>query len=95
MITVLKINFLGIIVISDGVFSLPDAAMFDALLVQLRNLTISCSFLQIGSTSQPHVGLGYVPFNDLMVFLAKATCGVYYSDLPAIVSLFFYLFSKD
>ncbi|KAB7502634.1 Protein SZT2 [Armadillidium nasatum] len=74
----------GIIVITDGVISLPDATMFDALLVQLRNLTISCSFLQIGTIYKPHAGLGYISFNDLMMFLANATFGVYFTDLPTI-----------
>lgn len=77
---------LGIIVITDGIISLPDATMFDQLLVQLRNLTISCSFLQIGTVYQPHTGLGYIPFNDLMLFLANATSGVYFTNLPEIVS---------
>lgn len=41
----------GIIVITDGVFCMPDASLFDALLNQVRNLTISISFLHL--TSKP------------------------------------------
>ncbi|KAK7077438.1 hypothetical protein SK128_019914, partial [Halocaridina rubra] len=63
----------GIVVISDGVLSLPDATMFDSLLVQLRNQTIACSFLQLGSVYHPQASFGYVPFSDLMRFLALAT----------------------
>ncbi|XP_047479590.1 KICSTOR complex protein SZT2-like isoform X5 [Penaeus chinensis] len=74
----------GIVVITDGVISLPDATMFDILLVQLRNQTIACSFLQLGSVYHPQASLGYVPFSDLMHFLATATCGAYLDTLPPI-----------
>ena len=76
--------------ITDGVISLPDATMFDSLLVQLRNLTISCSFIQLGSANKPNAGFGYIPFCDLMHFLATATCGVYFQSLPAVVSIFYF-----
>lgn len=75
--------------ITDGVISLPDATMFDILLVQLRNQTIACSFLQLGSVYHPQASLGYVPFSDLMHFLATATCGAYLDTLPPIVSCLF------
>ncbi|XP_069157334.1 KICSTOR complex protein SZT2 isoform X2 [Procambarus clarkii] len=74
----------GIVVITDGVISLPDATVFDSLLVQLRNQTIACSFLQLGSVYHPQASLGYVPFSDLMSFLATATCGAYLPTLPPI-----------
>ncbi|XP_042227057.1 KICSTOR complex protein SZT2-like isoform X3 [Homarus americanus] len=74
----------GVVVITDGVISLPDATVFDSLLVQLRNQTIACSFLQLGSVYYPHASLGYVPFSDLMNFLATATCGAYLATLPPI-----------
>ncbi|CAL4100629.1 unnamed protein product, partial [Meganyctiphanes norvegica] len=74
----------GRVVITDGVISLPDATMFDSLLVELRNQTIACSFLQLGSLYHPQASLGYIPFSDLMQFLATATCGAYLVDLPPI-----------
>ncbi|CAL4096317.1 unnamed protein product, partial [Meganyctiphanes norvegica] len=58
--------------------------MFDSLLVELRNQTIACSFLQLGSLYHPQASLGYIPFSDLMQFLATATCGAYLVDLPPI-----------
>ncbi|XP_076055800.1 KICSTOR complex protein SZT2-like isoform X3 [Oratosquilla oratoria] len=80
----------GIVVITDGVISLPDATMFDSLLVQLRNQTIACSFLQLGSVYHPQAGLGFVPFTDLMHFMATATCGAYLTSLPTIEENYVY-----
>ncbi|XP_063888022.1 KICSTOR complex protein SZT2-like isoform X5 [Scylla paramamosain] len=74
----------GIVVITDGVIGLPDATVFDSLLVQLRNQTIACSFLQLGSVYQPQRSFGYIPFTDLMNFLATATCGAYMPTLPPV-----------
>lgn len=81
--------------ITDGVISLPDATVFDSLLVQLRNQTIACSFLQLGSVYHPQASLGYVPFSDLMNFLATATCGAYLATLPQIVSFLMNFFSFE
>ncbi|KAK3857346.1 hypothetical protein Pcinc_036398, partial [Petrolisthes cinctipes] len=74
----------GIVVITDGVISLPDAKSFESLLVQLRNQTVACSFLQLGSVYHPQGSLGYVPFTDLMAFLASATFGAYLTVLPEL-----------
>ncbi|XP_050730013.1 KICSTOR complex protein SZT2-like isoform X17 [Eriocheir sinensis] len=74
----------GIVIITDGVIGLPDATVFDSLLVQLRNQTIACSFLQLGSVYQPQRSFGYIPFTDLMNFLATATCGAYMPSLPSV-----------
>lgn len=37
----------GIIIITDGVTSVPDVAMCETLLNQLRSGTIACSFVQV------------------------------------------------
>ncbi|CAB4040635.1 KICSTOR complex SZT2, partial [Paramuricea clavata] len=42
----------GIVIISDGVFGLPNAAMVHALLAQLRSHTVCCSFVKVGSPFQ-------------------------------------------
>lgn len=39
-----NLYFLGMIVFTDGVLGLPDSAILEALLSQLRMWTISCSF---------------------------------------------------
>lgn len=38
---------LGIIVITDGVTSVPDVAVCETLLNQLRSGTVACSFVQV------------------------------------------------
>lgn len=38
---------LGIIIITDGVTSVPDVAVCETLLNQLRSGTIACSFVQV------------------------------------------------
>lgn len=44
----------GIIIITDGVTSVPDVAVCETLLNQLRSGTITCSFVQVcsGKSSQ-------------------------------------------
>lgn len=37
----------GIIVITDGVTSVPDVAVCETLLNQLRSGTVACSFVQV------------------------------------------------
>ena len=71
--------------VTDGAIGLPDATMFDSLLVQLRNNTVACSFLRLGSGCQPSGGLGSLPYTDLMHFLATATCGALLVRLPAVL----------
>ena len=51
----------GIVIISDGVFGLPNAAMVHALLAQLRSHTVCCSFVKVGSLFQAQCR--YMKFN--------------------------------
>lgn len=39
--------FAGIIIITDGVTSVPDVAVCETLLNQLRSGTVACSFVQV------------------------------------------------
>lgn len=39
--------FSGVIVITDGVTSVPDVAVCETLLNQLRSGTVACSFVQV------------------------------------------------
>lgn len=42
----------GIIIITDGVTSVPDVAVCETLLNQLRSGTIACSFVQVNNILQ-------------------------------------------
>lgn len=56
--------------------------MLESLLTQLRNNTIACSFIHLGSSYHPFCSLGYVPYIDLMQFISVATLGAYLPFLP-------------
>lgn len=48
----------GIIVITDGVTSVPDVAVCETLLNQLRSGTVACSFVQVRTWEEGGAGLG-------------------------------------
>ncbi len=66
------------------IISFPNANTLESALTQLRYHTISCSFLQVGSAPHPHSCFGFVPYTDLMKFIATATFGAYLSTCPDI-----------
>ncbi|GAB1288821.1 KICSTOR complex protein SZT2 [Apodemus speciosus] len=74
----------GIIVITDGVTSVPDVAVCETLLNQLRSGTVACSFVQIrvGGVYSYDCSFGHVPNVELMKFIAMATFGSYLSTCP-------------
>ncbi|CAH2310511.1 Hypothetical predicted protein [Pelobates cultripes] len=74
----------GIIVITDGVTSVPDVAVCETLLNQLRSSTIACSFVQVGGVYSYDCSFGYVPNVELMKFIAMATLGSYVSSCPEL-----------
>ncbi|KAK6637310.1 hypothetical protein RUM44_007725 [Polyplax serrata] len=74
----------GIIVVTDGVITLPDAYLLDATLNRLRSTGICCSFLHVGSPFHPHCGQGRVPYSDLMTFVASASLGVHMTNIPEV-----------
>ena len=47
-------KYSGAVVITDGVFALPDASALDSLLAQLRASTVCCSFIKVGSGFHAH-----------------------------------------
>jgi len=53
-ITIFLYKFSGAVVITDGVFALPDASAVDSLLAQLRASTVCCSFIKVGSGFHAH-----------------------------------------
>ncbi|XP_053324892.1 KICSTOR complex protein SZT2 [Spea bombifrons] len=74
----------GIIVITDGVTSVPDVAVCETLLNLLRSSTIACSFVQVGGVYSYDCSFGYVPNVELMKFIAMATLGSYLSSCPEL-----------
>ncbi|KAM4722946.1 KICSTOR complex protein SZT2, partial [Rhinophrynus dorsalis] len=74
----------GIIVITDGVTSVPDVVVCETLLNHLRSSTIACSFVQVGGVYSYDCIFGYVPNVELMKFIAMATLGSYLSSCPEL-----------
>ncbi|KAM6172949.1 KICSTOR complex protein SZT2 isoform 3-T3 [Erethizon dorsatum] len=72
----------GVIVITDGVTSVPDVAVCETLLNQLRSGTVACSFVQVGGVYSYDCSFGHVPNVELMKFIAMATFGSYLSTCP-------------
>lgn len=72
----------GLVLISDGMLTLPNAAVLESMLTQSRNHNISCSFIQVGSSPHPHACFGYLPYTDLMKFITTATFGAYLDRCP-------------
>lgn len=67
----------GMVVITDGVISVPNGHQLELLLGSLRGGTVACSFLHLGGAYHAKSSLGYVPYDDLMRFIARATFGAY------------------
>lgn len=76
------LNFLDMIIVSDGIVGNTDVHVLDSVIQQLRATTIACSFLHVGSTYHPHSADGLVPYQDLLHFIARATLGTYMSFIP-------------
>lgn len=74
--------------VTDGLVGVPEANFLESLLMQLRNSTISCTFLKAGSSLGVQQQLGHVPFVELMQFIATATFGGYFAMCPDVVSIF-------
>ncbi|KAM9384552.1 KICSTOR complex protein SZT2 isoform 2-T2 [Pholidichthys leucotaenia] len=74
----------GIIIITDGVTSVPDVVMCETLLNQLRSFTIACSFLQVGGAYSYDSSFGYIPNVELMRFISLATFGSYLPSCPDV-----------
>ncbi|XP_061680638.1 KICSTOR complex protein SZT2 isoform X2 [Syngnathoides biaculeatus] len=72
----------GIIIITDGVMSVPDVVVCETLLNQLRSATIACSFVQVGGPYSYDCSFGYIPNVELMKFISVATFGSYLASCP-------------
>lgn len=85
----------GIVIISDGVFGLPNAAMVHALLAQLRSHTVCCSFVKVGSLFQAQCR--YMKFNKHLVILEISFTTIFILEVlkPFLLCFTnFYLFLK-
>ncbi|XP_046683213.1 KICSTOR complex protein SZT2-like isoform X2 [Homalodisca vitripennis] len=67
----------NLVVVTDGVISLPDIHVLDLVLTQLRTNAVAVSFLHVGSQFHPHCAQGLVPYSELMQFISCATFGTY------------------
>nr|XP_023688560.1 KICSTOR complex protein SZT2 isoform X3 [Paramormyrops kingsleyae] len=74
----------GIIIITDGVTSVPDISVCETILNQLRSGTIACSFIQVGGAYSYDSSFGYIPNVELMKFISMATFGSYLSICPEL-----------
>lgn len=71
----------GIVVVTDGVITLPDTWLLDATLGRLRSTGVACHFLHVGAPFHPHVAHGRVPYKDLMTFLSAASLGTHFTAI--------------
>ncbi|XP_066247487.1 KICSTOR complex protein SZT2-like [Euwallacea similis] len=74
-----------ILVITDGIVSMPDSSVMETMLHQLHYDAIAVSFLKIGSKYHPHCGAGLVSYIDLLYFFAYSTLGTCLENFPKIV----------
>lgn len=55
--------------------ALPDVNIMESLLMQLHYDSTAVSFIKVGSSFHPYVSAGYVPYEDVLTFLARSTMG--------------------
>lgn len=67
--------------------TVTDSNRFDALMTQLRNSTIACSFLKMGDTYCARAQFGHIPHVELLQFISTATFGAYFSSCPDLVRI--------
>lgn len=70
----------GIIVITDGITSVPDIAVCETLLNQLRSGTIACSFVQVNVMAFGDCRLSRYADDFLMLLISLQVGGVYSYD---------------
>ena len=72
----------GMVLLTDGLVALPDPALMDAVLTQLRYAAVACSFIVSGDDLSESQSFGHVPHTELLQFLARATFGACLSHTP-------------
>jgi hypothetical protein len=75
-----------LVVMTDGVVSVPDQTNMDALLEQLLASNTTCSFLQVTSINSMDCSLGMVPDSELLHFIAMSSFGslLFANEIPAV-----------
>ncbi|XP_048517774.1 KICSTOR complex protein SZT2 isoform X3 [Dendroctonus ponderosae] len=74
-----------ILVITDGIVSMPDSNVMETMLHQLHYDAIGVSFLKVGSSFHPNCGVGLVSYIDLLYFFAQSTLGTCIEYFPKII----------
>ncbi|VDM96213.1 unnamed protein product [Thelazia callipaeda] len=109
LIFMLRIGFIGlqllpdtaqpnIVVITDAVCHITDIHVLQKLMVQLWDYSVACSFVQIQDDCNTDAVFGHFSSPGFLVFLAKATSGVYIPDkvdAAILVSLNIKIFVKS
>uniref|UniRef100_A0A915PYH4 Uncharacterized protein n=1 Tax=Setaria digitata TaxID=48799 RepID=A0A915PYH4_9BILA len=70
----------NIILITDAVCHVTDIHALQKLMVQLRNYSVACSFIQIQGDCNTDAVFGHFSSPGFFTFLARATSGVYIPD---------------
>lgn len=78
----------GMVIITDGMLEFPDMDAVDYVLSQIRMQQFSVSFLCIGLEGDNAFGdFGFVPYSDLMQFIATTTFGAFLESASLVVSI--------
>ncbi|EFO28199.1 hypothetical protein LOAG_00281 [Loa loa] len=70
----------NIVLITDAVCNVTDIRVLQKLMVQLRNYSIACSFVQIQGDYSTNAVFGHFSSPGFFTFLARGTSGVYIPD---------------
>ncbi|KAK6103393.1 hypothetical protein QQG55_12320 [Brugia pahangi] len=70
----------NIVLITDAVCNVTDIHALQKLMVQLRNYSIACSFIQIQGDCNTNAVFGHFSSPGFLTFLARGTSGIYIPD---------------
>ncbi|CAG9533301.1 unnamed protein product [Cercopithifilaria johnstoni] len=70
----------NIVLITDAVCNVTDIHALQKLMIQLRNYSIACSFIQIQKDCNTDAVFGHFSSPGFFTFLARGTSGVYIPD---------------
>ncbi|VBB31766.1 unnamed protein product [Acanthocheilonema viteae] len=70
----------NIVLITDAVCNVTDIHALQKLMIQLRNCSIACSFIQIQEDNNTDTVFGHFSSPEFFTFLARGTSGVYIPD---------------
>ncbi|MCP9261407.1 hypothetical protein DINM_004776 [Dirofilaria immitis] len=70
----------NIVLITDAVCNVTDIRTLQKLMVQLRNYSVACSFIQIQGDCNTNAVFGHFSSPEFFTFLSKGTSGAYIPD---------------